>query len=303
MEIQVYKSNADIFIQVSGRIVLDECDKLKGHTIPLIDRSVSQVHLDLSKVDFIDSAGLGVLVGLKMTTNKNKSRLILVSPSKAVHDILYISKLDSIFDIVTGNEAEGIRAGLAVTAHLIRSIGKEPEAGAGAGMGRAPVPVIESPAGASGAAAPSLRPTPVPKAVAPPSQAPVAFSLGTPPSIPTPPPIQEPARKSAPIKPLSGDEARMQGLREKVEQWCRDAVEYMRQGDYDHAAECYLKAVEQDPDYLPAHNNLAIVYEKKPAWHQKAIEQWEKVQQLSQKHGDQKHLERATKHLSNLRRL
>lgn len=298
MEIQVYKSNADLFIQVSGRIVLDECDKLKGHTIPLIDRSVSQVHLDLSKVDFIDSAGLGVLVGLKMTTNKNKSRLILVSPSKAVHDILYISKLDSIFDIVTGNEAEGIRVGLAVTANLIRSIGKEPQAVAGFVEPGA----MEARVGGAGVGV-SVRPTPVPKPSAPSPPAPVAFSLGTPPPMPAPSPIQEPARSAGASNRPNGDEVRTQGLRDKVEQWCREAVECMRQGDYDQAAECYLKAVEQDPDYLPAHNNLAIVYEKKPAWHQKAIEQWEKVQQLSQKHGDQKHLERATKHLSNLRRL
>jgi tetratricopeptide (TPR) repeat protein len=252
-------------------------------------------------VDFIDSAGLGVLVGLKMTTNKNKSRLILVSPSKAVHDILYISKLDSIFDIVTGNEAEAIRTRLAVTANLIRSIAKEPPAGAARG---APAGVeAAAAAAAAGAAAPSVRPTPAPKAAAPPLQAPVAFSIGTPPPAPAPPSIQEPVRGAGLANRPGGDEVRTQGLRDKVEQWCRDAVEYMRQGDYDRAAECYLKAVEQDPEYLPAHNNLAIVYEKKPAWHQKAIEQWEKVQNLSQKHGDQKHLERATKHLSNLRRL
>lgn len=285
MEIQVYKLNADLYIQVSGRIVLDECEKLKSNTIPLIDKTISQVHLDLARVEFIDSAGLGVLVGLKMTTNKSKARLILVSPSKGVHDILYVSKLDSIFDIVTGNEAEGIRAGMAVTPNLLRSIGKgegdaDPRAG---GPGKSGGP--GAPAGGSSPSA--SRPI-------------TSFSLRTP--QPSTSFMQEPGPAGS--ESVSDSETRqVTNAREKVDQHCREAVDFMRQGDYDRAAECYLQAIELDPEYLPAHNNLAIVYEKKPAWHQKAVQQWERVLELSTSEGDQKHIDRASKHLSNLRRL
>lgn len=286
MEIQVYKLNADLYIQVSGRIVLDECENLKANTIPLIDKTISQVHLDLSNVEFIDSAGLGVLVGLKMSTNKSKARLILVSPSKGVHDILYVSKLDSIFDIVTGNEAEGIRAGMAVTPNLLRSIGGDREA-AGPKEPSAAGPVSGTPP--SGGVSPS-----------PPGRPVTSFSLRTPP--PAVGSMQEPAPAGS--ETASGPETRqVTNIQEKVDQHCREAVDFMRQGDYDKAAECYLQAIEIDPEYLPAHNNLAIVYEKKPAWHQKAIDQWEQVLNISQNQGDQKHIDRASKHLNNLRRL
>ena len=53
---------------------------------------------------------------------------------------------------------------------------------------------------------------------------------------------------------------------EQVDEHCRKAVELMRQGDYEKAVEKYLEALKIDPDYLPAYNNLAIVYEKRPAW-------------------------------------
>jgi len=290
MEIQVYKLNAELFIQVSGRIVLDECERLKTSTVSMIDKSVNQVHLDLSKVEFIDSAGLGVLVGLKMTTNKSKARLVLVSPSKGVHDILYVSKLDSIFDIVTGNEAEGIRAGMATTSNLIRSIGKEEEAGPLGGMG------LPDDMGEAASAAASAGSSGTPSSNRPAT----SFSLKTPP--PAAGGMQEPAPAGA--ETAAAPEARpISNVREKVDQHCREAVDFMRQGDYDRASECYLQAIELDPDYLPAHNNLAIVYEKKPAWHEKAIQQWERVLNLSQQHDDQKHIDRASKHLNNLRRL
>jgi len=221
-----------------------------------------------------------VLVGLKMTTNKSKSRLILVSPSKGVHDILYVSKLDSIFDIVTGNEAEGIRAGLATTPNLIRSLGGEEGEGPRAGA------VAAAAAGIPGA---------------PPSRPITSFSLRTPP--PGTGIVQEPAPAGSVQEEEEPETRQITNVREKVDQHCREAVDFMRQGDYDRAAECYLQAIDLDPDYLPAHNNLAIVYEKKPAWHQKAIQQWERVLSLSQGQGDQKHIDRASKHLGNLRRL
>jgi Tfp pilus assembly protein PilF len=90
---------------------------------------------------------------------------------------------------------------------------------------------------------------------------------------------------------------------EKLEEHCRRAVEFMRQGNYDLSVEEYCKALEIDPDYLPALNNLAIVYEKQPSWIPKAIDQWEKVLSLSQSRGDQKHTDRAQRHLSSLRRM
>jgi len=284
MELQIYKSNTDLYVELVGRVVLDECDRIKQNILPLIDASISQMHLDLSKVEFIDSAGLGILVGLKMTTNKNKSRLILVAPSRSVHDILSVSKLDAIFDIMTGPEAGNGRNRVATLTNLIRRVGKGDEQAATAGAPR--ISSIPAPAAAAGAA----------------KSPPGAFAIGGVSAAPAVPQVvQEPQRASM-VSP-DRDEQQDDATHRQIDQFCRDAVDFMRQGDYDHAAESYIKALGIDPEYLPAHNNLAIVYEKKPTWHQKAIDQWERVLELAKKNGDPKHMERASKHLANLRRL
>ena len=242
MKLNLYISNDSMYVDAIGRIILDECEHLKAIMLPYMGKGVSQVYLNLNNVDFIDSAGLGALVSLKMSASRNKARLVLLAPSKQVMEILAVSKLDSIFDIIDGADADLIKASLAIEENLV----KETEATGAAGL---------SPTGTSAAAG---------------SQAPVRLN---------------------------------KEQKEQIDQWCRTALELMRQGDYEKAAAEYQKVLELDPEYLPALNNLAILYEKKPSWYTKATEQWEKVLHVSQKLGDKKHIARAEKHLSSLREI
>lgn len=265
MELKIYKSDHNVYVDISGRIILDECERLKNSIVGLLDKGVSQVYLDFSKVDFIDSAGLGVLVGLKMTANKNKARLILVSPSPNVSDILSVAKLESIFDIIDGAEAELLKASLIMPEYLVTT-----------GETVKPSPRVELTGSRSRITSSALR-----------SDEPQMES----PKVTT----------SAPA--VSDLPQTFKTDQELIDEYCKQAVEYIRQGEYEKAVTAYLNALKIDMEYLPAHNNLAIVYEKKPSWLSKAIEQWEKVLEISQKRGDQKHIERAKKHLANLKKL
>ncbi|MBN1900727.1 anti-sigma factor antagonist [Candidatus Sumerlaeota bacterium] len=274
MEINIYRANNNLYIEILGRVVLDVCDSIKNAVMPLIDKGINQVYSDLCSVDFIDSAGLGVLVGLKVTSNKNKARLVLVAPSSGVMDILNVSKLDKIFDIITGSEADLLKQSLALKEYLIKNISIEE-------------PLIRKPATPPSVASENASQrkaasaAPVVKQPAPAPAAPDAPAVATDSLIPMP--------------------AAAKSVKDQVDEHCRRAVELMRQGDYEKAVEKYVEALKIDPDYLPAYNNLAIVYEKRPSWRAKAIETWERVLELSQAVGDQKHIDRAQKHLSGLK--
>src|SRR5690606_32215590 len=110
MDLRIFENSGQLLFHISGRIVLDECDRLKSSILQFMNPKVTQLYLDLSKVDFIDSAGLGALVGIKVSANKHRAKLAIISPSRGVSDILTVSKLDSIFEIVTGGDAEQIVA-------------------------------------------------------------------------------------------------------------------------------------------------------------------------------------------------
>lgn len=275
MNIKVYKFKDKLYITLGGRVVLEECDAVKNAILPLIDRSLTQIYVDLEKVTFIDSAGLGVLVGLKMTSNKNKARLILVNPSKGVYDILYVSKLDNIFDITTGKEAEISKQTIIMEENLVKDVSDEKEQIKESSISpKIPIkPVVQQPKTVQD--------------IKPATEKPMQ-----------PSPIQEPLKAQA-ITEDKSDKSNQ----ELIDDYCHNAVEYMRQGFYEKAVEEYKKALSINPEYLPALNNLAIVYEKKPSWNSKAIEQWEKVLTISQREGDPKHIDRAKKHLENLRKM
>jgi anti-anti-sigma factor len=295
MEIETYQLRSDVYIVLRGRIVLEECDRLKSACVPLIRKGVEQVYIDLSKVEYIDSAGLGLLVGFKMEASKNRARIVLLQPSRSVADILYISKLDGIFDILTGAEADVLKAQMVQPANRIG------------------VPVAER--GTAGAAMPTgstpsvprmgVGITPKPEAMAPPFAGLEPPLGGKRPAEP-----ERPFAASARAAAGAGESEAFGSVdntvrtqKEMLEEHCRKAVEYMRVGNYDMAVLEYEKALRIDPEYLPALNNLAIVYEKQPSWIPKAIEQWEIVLRVSQQRGDQKHMDRAKRHLANLRQL
>lgn len=266
MELEIYQSQSDLYFSFRGRIILDECERLRNTCLPLIAKGVEQVMVDLSKVDFIDSAGLGLLVGFKMQASKNKARVILLQPSKPVADILYISKLDGIFEVVSGAQAE---------AHRSRLV--QPQNKLGQGGAAASQPAGEKMA-VQGVSADWMN-----------SKLDTAFTDTA---------AGAEAGGAAQVSPGAPRVSR-----EEVEDHCRRAVEYMRQGNYEMSVQEYTAALEADPEYLPALNNLAIVYEKQPSWTSKAIQTWEQVLRLSQQRGDQKHMDRAKRHLENLKKM
>jgi anti-sigma B factor antagonist len=57
------------------------------------------VILDLSKLDYIDSAGLGVLVGGLKIASSYSGTLALVKPSPVIVHILKVTGLDRIFQL------------------------------------------------------------------------------------------------------------------------------------------------------------------------------------------------------------
>ena len=91
--------------------------------------------------------------------------------------------------------------------------------------------------------------------------------------------------------------------RVEIERLSRDAVEHLRQGDYQKVIDRYLEVLDIDPDDLSALNNLGVVYEKRPEWNGRAVQTWKQVLTLSEKRNDSKHSERARRHLQSLDQL
>ncbi len=60
----------------------------------------SETSIDLSKTRFIDSSGLGVLLSLNKTLRAQGGALKLLNPSSAVAQLIELTRLHRVFDIV-----------------------------------------------------------------------------------------------------------------------------------------------------------------------------------------------------------
>ena len=97
-------------VDLSGRITLGEGSVALRDTIrELVGRGNKKILLNLCEVTYIDSSGIGGLVSAFNITRSQGGELKLLNLTKKVHDLLRMTKLDTVFD-VKDDEATAIAA-------------------------------------------------------------------------------------------------------------------------------------------------------------------------------------------------
>jgi|GEM_PF-811357 len=87
-------------VDLNGRITLgDETGKLRDTVRELISAGKKKIVLNLAHVDYIDSSGVGELVSSFTAVRNAGGELKLLSLTKKVQDVLYVTKLYTVFDI------------------------------------------------------------------------------------------------------------------------------------------------------------------------------------------------------------
>src|ERR1700738_93504 len=88
-------------VDVVGRIALADGTALVREAVrSLLEQGRNRIVLNLTAVDFVDSSGLGELVRTHASVRNHGGELKILNPSKHLHDLLRMSKLDRVFDIV-----------------------------------------------------------------------------------------------------------------------------------------------------------------------------------------------------------
>jgi anti-sigma B factor antagonist len=97
-------------IDFSGKITLGEGSaKLRKMIRDTIESGHTKIVLNLEDVDYIDSSGIGELVGAYTTVRNASGELKLTNLTKRVRDILQITRLFTVFD-VRPNEEDAVRS-------------------------------------------------------------------------------------------------------------------------------------------------------------------------------------------------
>jgi anti-sigma B factor antagonist len=87
-------------VDIVGRLALaDGTAAVRDVMRSLADQGKKHIVLNLAAVNFVDSSGLGELVRTHASIRSHGGQLKLVNPSKHVHDLLKMTKLDRVLDI------------------------------------------------------------------------------------------------------------------------------------------------------------------------------------------------------------
>ncbi|MGD0100353.1 MAG: STAS domain-containing protein [Acidobacteriota bacterium] len=99
MKLSTRKMANVIIIDVDGKIVLGEGDvEIKKTVDNLLERGNKNFLLNLAKVPYLDSAGLGEIIRCFTALRRSGGNFKLLSPNRRIIDLLTITKLLDVFD-------------------------------------------------------------------------------------------------------------------------------------------------------------------------------------------------------------
>jgi anti-sigma B factor antagonist len=92
--VQVQDVDGWTVVRASGDLDLTTAPRLREQVVQVVTGGQPSVILDLEGVDFVDSTGLGVIVGLLKRTRSQGGDLRLVSTRRSLQKVLELTSLD-----------------------------------------------------------------------------------------------------------------------------------------------------------------------------------------------------------------
>jgi anti-sigma B factor antagonist len=104
MESEKIIKNDVVIFRVKGDIDAYSSPSLKDKVVKEIENGTKKIVLNLTNVDYIDSAGLGVLVALLKRIKKEQGILRISGLKPNILKIFQLTRLNQIFDIYNTEE-------------------------------------------------------------------------------------------------------------------------------------------------------------------------------------------------------
>jgi anti-sigma B factor antagonist len=99
LRLHTTRSDSRAVLSLEGEMDLATSPALRQHLLDLRDDGVSQVVVDLSELQFIDSTGLGALVAAVKRYREHGGDIVLRKPTASVGRVLEIAGLTRVFEI------------------------------------------------------------------------------------------------------------------------------------------------------------------------------------------------------------
>jgi anti-sigma B factor antagonist len=88
-----------VIVSIAGEIDLDTAPTLREELLRVLSNGPLHLILDMAKVSFLDSSGLGVLVGTLRRARMLGGTVSIAAPIRQVLEVLEITGLDAVFPV------------------------------------------------------------------------------------------------------------------------------------------------------------------------------------------------------------
>ena len=96
--------SAATVLSLEGKLTVGEaCETLRSAIRRQIDAGDKAIVLDMQKLIYIDSAGLGVLVSCLMATRHSGGDMAVTKVPARIRDLLHVCRLDTIIQLLEQN--------------------------------------------------------------------------------------------------------------------------------------------------------------------------------------------------------
>ena len=104
MEINEQKTDQCVIIGITGRLDTTNYSLLEKKLMELIDNHQDKILVDCSKMDYVSSSGLRILLMALKKITMLKGKFVLCGLQENIHEIFEISGFTSIFEIHSSHE-------------------------------------------------------------------------------------------------------------------------------------------------------------------------------------------------------
>ena len=88
-----------VVVNLSGSIYVEEAAQIRESLIGYIEKGHKTFVVDLGNVDYINSSGLGTLVGIQKRALQNGGSVIIKNLKGLVKDLFELTRLTKVFEI------------------------------------------------------------------------------------------------------------------------------------------------------------------------------------------------------------
>ena len=100
MIVEKRRQGGHTILQVEGVVRMGESAQFLAQTLDkLLAEETGSVLIELSRINYIDSTGIGELVGYFGRFAERGRRLVLIQPAERIRKLLDVARLDTLFPI------------------------------------------------------------------------------------------------------------------------------------------------------------------------------------------------------------